>query len=101
MDGIPVTVKANVAVGKWWMMPHSSSAILNTADSRNNKEEEEGEEVYYYESDIARKLLNDCGAVLIGITNMDEFGMGSLGLNSGLLLHNNNNNDNDIEAKLK
>ncbi len=107
LDGIPVTVKANIAVGKWWMMPHSSSAILNSdtmnyhdtnncsISSNNSSNDDENEVVY--ESDIARKLLNDCGAVLIGITNMDEFGMGSLGLNSGLhsnhhQYHNSNNN---------
>eukprot|EP00984_Skeletonema_dohrnii_P005573 scaffold1967_cov107-Skeletonema_dohrnii-CCMP3373.AAC.4 len=98
LDGIPVTVKANVAVGRWWMMPSSSSAILmeergnsdddGTAtiggDFNNNNDIEDEEEVY--ESDIAKKLLKDCGAVLIGITNMDEFGMGSLGLNSGVSL---------------
>jgi aspartyl-tRNA(Asn)/glutamyl-tRNA(Gln) amidotransferase subunit A len=36
-----------------------------------------------YESDVSRILLKECGAVLIGITNMDEFGMGSLGTYNG------------------
>eukprot|EP00984_Skeletonema_dohrnii_P013796 scaffold5751_cov115-Skeletonema_dohrnii-CCMP3373.AAC.1 len=109
LDGIPVTVKANVAVGRWWMMPHSSSAILmeerdnndnGTATiggdfNHNSDTEEAAEEVY--ESDIAKTLLKDCGAVLIGITNMDEFGMGSLGLNSGISsLHDGGNNYNNV-----
>ena len=67
-------------------MPHSSSKILMDAhdvhDDNTIDDIEETEAVY--ESDIARKLLKECGAVLIGITNMDEFGMGSLGLNSGV-----------------
>eukprot|EP00984_Skeletonema_dohrnii_P028285 scaffold18205_cov111-Skeletonema_dohrnii-CCMP3373.AAC.1 len=109
LDGIPVTVKANVAVGRWWMMPHSSSAILmdergNSDDDdtdtiggefNNNNDIEAAEEVY--ESDIAKKLLKDCGAVLIGITNMDEFGMGSLGLNSGVSsLHGGGNQNHNV-----
>ncbi|KAL7446728.1 hypothetical protein ACHAXM_011586 [Skeletonema potamos] len=107
LDGIPVTIKANIAVGKWWMMPNSSSAILNHTNDNNNNiinnnriDDNQGgddnDDNAVYESDIARKLLTDCGAVLIGITNMDEFGMGSLGLNSGLLHtyhhHHQNNN---------
>jgi aspartyl-tRNA(Asn)/glutamyl-tRNA(Gln) amidotransferase subunit A len=80
LDGIPVTIKANIAVGRWWDIPHACSAILThetsgKADAINDN---------VYESDIARKLLSECGAVLIGITNMDEFGMGSLGAYNGV-----------------
>jgi aspartyl-tRNA(Asn)/glutamyl-tRNA(Gln) amidotransferase subunit A len=84
LDGIPVTIKANIAVGKWWEMPNAGSAILT--HSRNVPHTIKGNDTAEgaYESDIARKLLKDCGAVLIGITNMDEFGMGSLGINNGL-----------------
>jgi len=99
LDGIPVTVKANVAVGRWWMMPHSSSAIL--MEERDNNDDDSGTDVKeaeeeMYESDIAKKLLKDCGAVLIGITNMDEFGMGSLGLNSGISLQDSGNHCNNV-----
>jgi len=101
LDGIPVTVKANIAVGKYWEMPNACSTILTTTSSQqedgsgiveeclsisNNTNSNNSNNVY--ESDIARRLLRDCGAVLIGITNMDEFGMGSLGINNGLRSNN-------------
>ena len=88
LDGIPVTIKANVAVGRWWELPTACSAILkNDGGSPNTNSKDETD---IYESDIARKLLKECGAVLIGITNMDEFGMGSLGTNNvGSMSHPN------------
>ena len=111
LDGIPITIKANIAVGKWWMMPNSSSNILNTIDKNNNSNNSSNNECNksdnnnnnnnnnngddfestVYTSDIAHQLINECGAILIGITNMDEFGMGSLGLNSGLIVNNDDN----------
>ncbi|KAL3787526.1 hypothetical protein HJC23_013735 [Cyclotella cryptica] len=81
LDGIPVTIKANIAVGKWWEMPHACSAVLSRDTSSDVVDMDR---VHVYESDVARRLLNDCGAVLIGITNMDEFGMGSLGTYNGV-----------------
>lgn len=81
LDGIPVTIKANIAAGKWWEMPNAGSRIL-THGKGIATDAPTIDEVY--ESDIARRLLKECGAVLIGITNMDEFGMGSLGINNGL-----------------
>ena len=87
LDGIPVTIKANIAVGKYWEMPNACSAILaQGVQQTNDTNNRNGEECidYVYESDIARRLLRDCGAVIIGITNMDEFGMGSLGINNAL-----------------
>ena len=35
-----------------------------------------------YNSFVSHRLLNECNSVLIGITTMDEFGMGSLGTNA-------------------
>mmetsp|Transcript_52795 Transcript_52795/g.112163 ORF Transcript_52795/g.112163 Transcript_52795/m.112163 type:complete len:675 (-) Transcript_52795:84-2108(-) len=88
LDGIPVSIKANVAVGRFWEMPHACSAILAYDGRTNNIDNRKGEEFSstnnFHESDIAKKLLTDCGAVVIGITNMDEFGMGSLGINNGV-----------------
>jgi len=105
LDGIPVTIKSNIAVGRFWEMPNACSAILthggednngasmgrkgdDCADSNNN----------VYESDIARRLLKDCGAVIIGITNMDDFGMGSLGINNGLH-HRSNTQEETTQQK--
>mmetsp|Transcript_28659 Transcript_28659/g.60788 ORF Transcript_28659/g.60788 Transcript_28659/m.60788 type:complete len:754 (+) Transcript_28659:264-2525(+) len=82
LDGIPVTIKANIAVGKWWEMPNAGSRILTHGKGNATVATTHIDEIY--ESDIARRLLKQCGAVLIGITNMDEFGMGSLGINNGL-----------------
>ncbi len=88
LDGIPVTIKANIAVGKYWEMPNACSAILAQGVQQTNDTSNHGEECTsddnVYESDISRRLLRDCGAVIIGITNMDEFGMGSLGINNAL-----------------
>ena len=86
LDGIPVTIKANIAVGKYWEMPTACSAILYRGARRGDGDGivcTSGKKAAY-ESDIARRLLNDCGAVIIGITNMDEFGMGSLGINNSM-----------------
>ena len=81
LDGVPVTIKANIAVGRWWELPTACSAILSQHKSCSENTSSAHDDVY--ESDIARKLLKECGAVLIGITNMDEFGMGSLGTHVG------------------
>lgn len=64
LDGIPISIKSNIGVkGKPW---NASSDILN--------------DVIGYDSVVVQKL-KDNGAILIGSTNMDEFGMGSLGNN--------------------
>lgn len=64
LDGIPVSIKCNIAV-KGKPLNASSHALNNTMG---------------YESVVAKKLREN-GAILIGSTNMDEFGMGSLGNN--------------------
>jgi aspartyl-tRNA(Asn)/glutamyl-tRNA(Gln) amidotransferase subunit A len=67
LDGIPVSLKCNIAVkDKPWQ---ASSNILNG--------------VIGYESIVSQKLKEN-GAIFIGSTNMDEFGMGSLGNNCNL-----------------
>ncbi|KAL9190583.1 hypothetical protein ACHAXT_000289 [Thalassiosira profunda] len=92
LEGLPVTIKANIAAGGYWEMPHAGSAILahegihltidDVPASRTTKGDVSNNGVY--ESDIARRLLKECGAILIGTTNLDEFGMGSLGTNNGV-----------------
>ena len=95
LEGVPVTVKANVAAGGMgggWEMPHACSAVLeggldfDGAPGRRDDNEEGASDPAAYESDVARRLLEECGAVLVGVTNMDEFGMGSLGANNGVSL---------------
>ena len=67
LDGIPVSVKSNLAV---------ASQPLN-AGSRILQQDQ----CCGYDADTTNILLRECGAILIGMTSMDEFGMGSLGTN--------------------
>ena len=39
LDGNPVTIKANIAVGRYWEMPNACSSIL-TQDGDDNREVE-------------------------------------------------------------
>lgn len=64
LEGIPVSIKANLAV---------SSQPLTAASGVLRDETPCG-----YDADAVSRLVNS-GAIIIGITNMDEFGMGSLG----------------------
>lgn len=66
LEGIPVSFKANLAV---------ASQPLTAASGVLRDETPCG-----YNADVVSKLL-DSGAILLGINNMDEFGMGSLGTN--------------------
>lgn len=68
-DGIPISVKANMAV---------SSLPLTAGSKILGKGHFEIHPVGY-DADVVRRLVLDSGAVLIGATSMDEFGMGSLG----------------------
>lgn len=62
LDGIPVSIKANIAV-KHWSLTAGSSILDDTAPIG-------------YNADVVDSMK---GALLIGQTTMDEFGMGSLG----------------------
>jgi aspartyl-tRNA(Asn)/glutamyl-tRNA(Gln) amidotransferase subunit A len=64
LDGIPVSVKANVAVRQW---PLTAGSKILTAS---------GNPRIGYNADVVDSMK---GAILIGQTTMDEFGMGSLG----------------------
>lgn len=65
LDGVPISIKSNIAV-KGFPLTANSNILRNTAG---------------YDSILVQKLRN-AGAIIIGQTNMDEFGMGSLGYHS-------------------
>ena len=71
LNGIPVSVKANLAV----------SDFALTAGSKILGSEAIGTPLCGYDAHVVKKL-RDSGALIIGSTNMDEFGMGSLGTNA-------------------
>ena len=64
LEGLPVSIKANIAV---------SNQPLTAASGVLSDETPCG-----YDADAVSKLVKS-GAIILGITNMDEFGMGSLG----------------------
>ncbi len=64
LDGVPISIKSNIATSEFSLMANSD--ILNG--------------VCGYDSILIQKL-KDAGSIIIGQTNMDEFGMGSLGHN--------------------
>jgi aspartyl-tRNA(Asn)/glutamyl-tRNA(Gln) amidotransferase subunit A len=71
LDGIPVSIKANLAVASRPLT--AGSRILGAGKSDTP--------AIGYDADVVQSLLIDNGAILMGITTMDEFGMGSLGTN--------------------
>lgn len=73
LEGIPVSFKANIAVSSQPLT--AGSKILGAGDVSNSTPN------IGYDADVSYCLLNDCGALLMGITTQDEFGMGSLGSN--------------------
>ena len=68
LEGIPVSVKAMFACREFPLT--ASSKILST------------EQPCGYDAHVVKQLRNH-GAIIIGVTQMDEFGMGSLGSNLG------------------
>ena len=78
LDGIPLSIKANIAVAHQPLT--AGSGILGhgtyTSDSHP----------VGYHADVTQLLVEECGAICIGITNMDEFGMGSLGTHTAKVL---------------
>jgi len=71
LHGIPVSVKANLAVSDFKL----------TAGSKILGSEHAGTPTCGYDAQVVNKLRAS-GAIIIGSTNMDEFGMGSLGNNA-------------------
>jgi len=64
LDGVPISIKSNIAMRDFNLT--ANSKILSN--------------VVGYDALLVQKL-KDAGAIIIGQTNMDEFGMGSLGNN--------------------
>ena len=67
LDGIPISIKSNIAVEGFDLT--ANSHILSQTPG--------------YDCILTQKL-KEAGAIIIGQTNMDEFGMGSLGTNSNI-----------------
>jgi aspartyl-tRNA(Asn)/glutamyl-tRNA(Gln) amidotransferase subunit A len=65
LDGVPVAIKANIAVAGW---PHSAGLRFRR-------------ETFADEDAHAVARLRDAGAVLLGSTNMDEGALGATGAN--------------------
>ena len=70
IDGLPVSIKANLAVATQPLT--AGSAILGASTAFSP--------AVGYTADVVQSLQNN-GAIIMGITQMDEFGMGSLGTN--------------------
>lgn len=68
-DGIPVSVKANIAVANQRLTAGSRILGMGHPDTPPCG----------YNADVVRRLVEDSGSILIGMASMDEFGMGSLG----------------------
>ena len=70
-DGIPVSIKANIAVADQPLT--AGSQILGMGNPSRTTPP------CGYNADVVQRLVEDSGSILIGVTSMDEFGMGSLG----------------------
>jgi len=73
LHGIPVSVKANLAVAEWPLTAGTGATLLCPRTPVG------------YDAQVVASL-RQAGAVFIGQTTMDEFGMGSLGTNTTLSL---------------
>lgn len=76
LDGIPISIKGNLAVNNQCLT--AGSRILGEGSIAG------GGGAIGYNAEIVQQFVDDCGAICIGITTMDEFGMGSLGTNQVL-----------------
>jgi len=74
-DGIPVSIKSNIAEQSLPLT--AGSAMLGHGNSDN----ESSVPPCGYDADTVRILLRKKGGICMGLTSMDEFGMGSLGTN--------------------
>ena len=68
-DGIPISVKANIAVATQRLTAGSKILGMGRTDVPPCG----------YDADVVKRLVTDSGSIFVGRTSMDEFGMGSLG----------------------
>jgi aspartyl-tRNA(Asn)/glutamyl-tRNA(Gln) amidotransferase subunit A len=68
-DGIPISVKANIAVATQRLTAGSKILGMGRTDIPPCG----------YDADVVKRLVTDSGSIIVGMTSMDEFGMGSLG----------------------
>jgi aspartyl-tRNA(Asn)/glutamyl-tRNA(Gln) amidotransferase subunit A len=100
LDGIPIAIKANIAVASQPLT--AGSRILGASDYRTTMHINNQQQQYIHQStkisintsisqpippvgynaDTVQALVESSGAIIIGMTRMDEFGMGSLGTNT-------------------
>jgi aspartyl-tRNA(Asn)/glutamyl-tRNA(Gln) amidotransferase subunit A len=81
LDGIPVSIKSNIAVSGL-PLTAASRMLTSTVSQHDTSHRNSTTNISPYDAHVTIKLLRDAGAILIGLTNMDEFGMGSWGISS-------------------
>lgn len=81
LDGIPVSIKSNIAVCGL-PLTAASRMLTSTVSQHDAGHRDATTNISPYDAHVTIKLLREAGAILIGLTNMDEFGMGSWGISS-------------------
>lgn len=73
LDGLPISVKANISCKG--LPLHACSRILGGGgDHTDDTEGSDSVLLSAYDSDVVHNLVHKSGAILLGQTNMDEFG---------------------------
>ena len=84
-DGIPVSIKSNIAERSLPLTAGSSMLGYNgynyNYNYNYNGKDTAAVPACAYDADTVRTLLREKGGICMGSTSMDEFGMGSLGTN--------------------
>jgi aspartyl-tRNA(Asn)/glutamyl-tRNA(Gln) amidotransferase subunit A len=95
LDGIPVSIKSNIAVCGL-PLTAASQMLTNTVSQYDSTHRDATTNISPYDAHVTIKLLREAGAILIGLTNMDEFGMGSWGISSPVYGPTYNPQSNDV-----